>query len=117
MDFQQQCQELFDVYVSFYRAGDAKGCASLFAMDAEMYSPFGPPAIGREAIEATHAEWLTEDADDKEIIVLSAGHDGNLGWCLARFSEGTEGVGFNLSVLAMQPDGRWAITRCSLNEG
>jgi len=82
-----------------------------------MYSPFGPPAIGRQAIEDTHLEWVSEGADNKQIIVSSADRNGDLGWCIAQFSEGTTGEGVSLNVLARQSDGRWLITHCSLNEG
>ncbi|MEX0286367.1 MAG: nuclear transport factor 2 family protein [Paracoccaceae bacterium] len=116
MSFKEECQKLFDQYVSCYRQSDAKGCASVFAETAEMYSPFGPAAIGRQAIEHTHAEWVQEGAEDKQITVRSAGHTGDLGWCVAEFSEGSTGEGISLNVLARQPDGKWRITHCSLNE-
>lgn len=116
VSFKQECQKLLDHYVTFYRRGDAKGCASVYAEHAEMYSPFGPPAIGRKAIENTHTEWVTEGADNKQIIVSSANRDGDLGWCIAEFSEGTTGEGVSLNVLARQPDDSWLITHCSLNE-
>ena len=41
---------LYDTYVACYRAQDAAGCAAVFAAEAELFSPFGPPAIGRAAI-------------------------------------------------------------------
>jgi ketosteroid isomerase-like protein len=53
MSFKEECQKLFDHYVVCYRQGDAKGCASVFAEEAEMYSPFGPPSLGKQAIEET----------------------------------------------------------------
>ena len=81
-----------------------------------MHSPFGPPAVGRQAIEDTHAEWVSEGADNKQITVSSAEKDGDLGWCIAQFREGTTGEGTSLNVLARQSDGRWLITYCSLNE-
>ncbi|PUB10276.1 hypothetical protein DFP92_12038 [Yoonia sediminilitoris] len=45
MSFREECQQLLDQYVSYYRKGDAAGCASVYSLEAEMYSPFGPPAI------------------------------------------------------------------------
>jgi ketosteroid isomerase-like protein len=116
VSFKQECQKLLDHYVTCYKQGDAKGCASVYAAHAEMYSPFGPPAIGRQAIEDTHAEWVMEGAENKKIIVSSASRDGDLGWCIAEFSEGTTGEGVSLNVLARQPDDSWLITHCSLNE-
>jgi len=116
MNFREECQKLLDQYVSLYRKGDAAGCASVYSLEAELYSPFGPPAIGRQAIEAAHIDWVEGGAESKEINVLSAGHSGDLGWCIARYSEGTTGSGSSLNILARQPDGSWAITHCSLNE-
>ena len=116
MNFREECQQLLDQYVSFYRKGDAAGCASVYSLEAELYSPFGRPAIGRQAIEATHKEWVEDGAENKKINVLSAGHSDDLGWCIARFSEGTTGSGSSMNILARQPDGSWAITHCSLNE-
>ncbi len=116
MNFQEECQQLLDQYVSYYREDDAAGCASTYVLDAELYSPFGPPAIGRQAIEETHKEWVEEGAANKQVTVLSAGHNDDLGWCVARFSEGATGGGSSVNILARQPDGNWAITHCSLNE-
>jgi ketosteroid isomerase-like protein len=88
----------------------------VYCLEAELYSPFGPPAIGRQAIEATHKEWVENGAGNKQVTVLSAGHSDDLGWCIARFGEGTTGGGSSMNILARQPDGGWAITHCSLNE-
>ena len=114
--FREECQRLLDRYVSSYCEGDAEGCAAIYARNAEMYSPFGPPAVGRQAIEDTHAEWVAEGAENKRIEVVIAESSGDLGWCLAKFSEGTTGEGISLNILARQSDGRWLITRSSLNE-
>jgi ketosteroid isomerase-like protein len=116
MDFQKECQQLIDRYVSYYRKGDATGCASVYRPEAEMYSPFGPPAIGRRAIEAAHKEWVSEGADHKKINVVSAGRSGGLGWCIARFSEDTTDSGSSMNILTRGPDGCWKISHCSLTE-
>lgn len=116
MTFREECQRLLDRYVFSYCEGDAEGCAAIYARNAEMYSPFGPPAVGRQAIEDTHAEWVADGAEDKKIVVLNAERSGDLGWCLAKFSEGATGEGISLNILARQSDGRWLITRSSLNE-
>lgn len=118
MSFRQTAQELFDAYVTAYRAGDAAGCAAVFTPDGELFSPFGPPVRGRRAIEGTHREWVEEGAENKRIEVIDAGQSGDLAWCLARFSEGdATGEGSSLNVLERQRDGRWLIRICSLNEG
>ena len=108
-------QKLFVGYVISYRAGDAAGCASCFVSSAELFSPYGPPAIGRAAIEAIHREWVKEGAEDKSILVLDAGSSEDVGWSKARYCEGTTGNGTSLNVLQRQKDGSWLITYCSLN--
>lgn len=108
-------QELLDAYVSSYRAKDAAACASVYAPDGKLFSPFGPPAIGRRAIEATHRDWVEDGAENKEIRVVDAGGSGDVAWCLAHFSEGSTGSGTSLNILERQPDGAWLITHCSLN--
>lgn len=116
MSDKRDFQSLFDFYAARYRAGDASGCAALFAPDAELYSPYGPPTVGRAAIEAAHLDWLDDDAETKTIEVVSAGSSGQLGWCLAHFSEGGDGHGTSLNVLQRELGGNWLILRCSLND-
>lgn len=116
MSFFEDCQTLLDHYVACYRHGDARGCASAYAPEAALFSPFGPPAHGRQAIETLHADWVREGAEAKRITVTGAGRNGDLGWCVAQFSEGSTVEGTSLNVLRQQPDGAWLITHCSLTE-
>ncbi|MEO1112531.1 MAG: nuclear transport factor 2 family protein [Pseudomonadota bacterium] len=116
MPDEQDFQSLFNTYAKRYRTLDAPGCAALFSPDAELFSPYGPPAVGRAAIEAAHLDWFDEAAGTKTIKVVSAGSAGDLGWCLAYFSEGSDGQGTSLNVLQRQAGGNWLILRCSLNE-
>lgn len=114
MTAHSEFQSLCDRYAACYIAKDAAGCAAVFALDAELFSPFAPPAMGRDAIKALHAEWVAEEDEDKVISVVSAGMSGDIGWCLARYSAGAES-GTSLNVLQRQSDGGWRITHCSLN--
>ncbi len=116
MPFHDTCQALLDRYVAFYRSGDAAGCASIYADQAQIYSPYGPPALGRQAIELLHRDWVEDGGEDKEIKVLQSGLDGDLGWCLAAFSEADADAGWSLNVLERQPDGGWLIVQSSLTE-
>ncbi len=116
MEAKDLFQQVFDGYVHSYRSRDAAGCASYFTDNAELYSPYGPAAIGRPAIETTHKEWVEEEGEDKAIEVLHADAEGRIGWCLARFSEGSAASGTSLNVLYQQADGKWLIAQCSLNE-
>jgi uncharacterized protein (TIGR02246 family) len=113
--FEVQAQALMDKMAAAYRAGDAAGCAALFTTDATLFSPYAIAARGRDAIEALHRVW-TAEANSKRLTVVEAGQSGDLGWCLAAYSEGdATGNGTSLSTLARQPDGSWQIRLCSLN--
>jgi ketosteroid isomerase-like protein len=103
--------------VAAYRAGDAAGCAALWTEDGALFSPFAPPARGRAAIEALHSDWTADGVgSDKRLEVLDAGAEGNLGWCMVAFSEGSAtDSGTSLNVLERQPGGDWLIRICSLN--
>lgn len=110
-------QELLDTYAAAYRAADAAGCAAMFAPECELHSPFAPPARGRSEVEALHRVWTVEGGADKTLAVVGAGGSGDLAWCVAAFSEGpATGSGTSLNVFERQPDGRWLIRICSLNE-
>lgn len=110
-------QVLLDDMAAAYRAGDAEGCAALFCKDAQLHSPFGPPAIGRNAILDLHREWVAEP-NNKQFLILDHGSGDNMAWCLARFSEGDGAEdGTSLLVLEPQKDGAWLIRACCLYEG
>jgi uncharacterized protein (TIGR02246 family) len=118
--FEVEAQALMDRMAAAYRAGDAAGCAALFTADATLLSPHAAAAHGRDAIEALHRDW-TAQANSKRLTVIEAGRSGDLGWCLAAYSEGdiTEGDntgnGTSLSTLMRQSNGSWLIRMCSLN--
>ena len=114
---QQELQSVWDRYVAAYKAGDAAGCAAVFTPDAAVYSPYGPPAIGRAAIAAQHSEWVKLGGDGKTLIIEGAGSSGDLAWCLLRYSEGeVAGNGTNLTVFERQAGGNWLARISSLNE-
>jgi uncharacterized protein (TIGR02246 family) len=113
--FEVEAQALMDRMAAAYRAGDAVGCAALFTADATLFSPYAVATHGRDAIEALHRDW-TAPANSKQLTVIEAGRSGDLGWCLAAFSEGdVTGNGTSLCTLVCQPDGSWLIRLCSLN--
>ena len=117
MDIKKELQLLFDRYVAAYRTGDGEGCAAFFAADAELHSPYGPVARGRQSIAKTHLQWTSEGAEKKQLEVINAGVSGDLAWCFAEFTEGeVTGAGVSLNVLERQPDGSWLIRMCSLND-
>jgi uncharacterized protein (TIGR02246 family) len=116
MTLRDELSAVWDAYAAAYRAGDAEGCAAVFAAGAVLISPFGPTATGRAAIAATHAEWLREGGEGKTIEIVDCGGEGALAWCLARFAEG-DGTGAGVSLVVLERDGAdWRIRLCSLNE-
>lgn len=115
MAFRQEVENLLDRLASAYCAGDAGECAALFTEDAQLHSPFAPPAMGRDAIEALHESW-TADGGDKAFTILDAGGSDALGWCLCHFSEGdVKGNGTSLIVLERGAKGDWLIRMCCLH--
>ena len=114
MSIRSEAQALLDLMVQAYRAGDAAGCAAIFTEDAILYSPYAVAAQGRSAIETLHHIWTAHGGDSKTLTVRDAGSSGDLGWCLAAYSEG-EVTGTSLNILVRQPDGCWLIRMCSLS--
>ena len=109
-------QELLDRMTLAYRAGDAAACAAMFTTDAQLHSPYAPPAIGRAAIQALHAEWVGEGVDDKELVVVEAGGSEGSAWSLNRYSEhGGQVQGTSLIVWQLDDNGEWRVRMCSLN--
>ena len=103
MSIRDDLQEIWDMYVAAYRAGDAAGCAAIFTEDAEVHSPYGSPARGRAAIEALHGEWAQHASSNKTLQVIEAGNSWDLAWTLAAYSEGEAvGNGTSLSVFERQ---------------
>lgn len=116
MSIGDELQKQWDIYVAAYRAGDAAGCASIITDDAELHSPYAPPARGRAAIEALHGAWTQHAGPDKTLAVIAAGTSGDLAWSLAAYSEGEPtGNGTSLSVFERHAGAGWLIRMCSLN--
>ena len=115
MAIREELQGVLDAYTAAYRNKYAEGCAAVFTEDGELFSPYAPQARGRAEIEAVHREWLQLGGEDKQLSVVDAGSSGDLGWCLAAYSE-ANGTGTSLKVLHRQTDGRWLIRICSMNQ-
>jgi ketosteroid isomerase-like protein len=114
MSFEGDVRELLNQMAVAYRAGDAAGVSALFAEDAQLHSPFAPPAIGRAAIERLHETW-TQDGGGKQFKLLDCGAEAALGWCLCRFSEGDHtGDGTSLIILQRNSGGAWQVRSCCL---
>jgi ketosteroid isomerase-like protein len=113
--FEAEMQAFMNAMATAYKAGDAQACAQMFVTDGMLYSPYAFPARGHAEIEALHRVW-TAGAKDKELRVVNAARSGDIGWCLVAYSEeDATGNGTSLSVVELQPDGKWLIRICSLN--
>ncbi len=112
---QTQLQAVLDRYVAAYVAKDAIGCSSIFLPDGVIYSTYGPPALGRDAIAAQHREWVNYGGKHKTVLIQDMGGSGDTAWCLARYSEGeAAGNGMALIVFGRTPDGDWLVCKCSM---
>lgn len=109
-------------YCDSFNARNAAGCAAIYRSDGAIYSSYGPPILGREAILAAHVGMVAEERN-KRMTLLEVSATGGLGWFLLRYeaehddetgAERTHG-GTNLSVIERQADGGWLIRVSSLS--
>ena len=116
-------EALVDALLEASRRHDAKACASLFAEDAVLLSPYGPIARGREAIEATHRSWFAEGETNKRLDILETRLSGDTGYCMLAYAgdyvqpDGSVVTerGVSLNALARTERGDWIIRVSSLN--
>ena len=116
MDIERGVAETFHRYLQAYRTGAAAGCAACYLPDGAVYSPYAPPALGRQAIEDLHRDWTLEGAPNKTLVPLEIGGQGATAWCFARFADDdAAGEGWSLHILERQADATWLIRISSLN--
>ena len=93
--------QLVTAYLEAYSQKDADGCARAFTSDGASFSPYGPPATGRQAIADTHKKWFEEPEEDKQIEVLEFELEGESGFCLLRWSakvpDETDASGYSIT--------------------
>jgi ketosteroid isomerase-like protein len=102
--------------------GDVEGCLGFHTADGAIYSPYGPPAMGREALRATYRDWLGAGERKKRFRVRAAGGCEALGWCLLDYSSDfPDGAGTlvtergqSLNVMELGSDGVWRAKVSSL---
>lgn len=118
-----ELQSVLDLYLASYKANDAGRCASVYAEDGVILSPYGLPAVGRDSIRAEHEAWFQEDETDKTMTVLSASINGDVGFCLLAYSadvQTKDGVtrvyGSSLNSLRKDTTGAWRLCHTSLND-
>ena len=123
MIFRDEMAAMMAGYVAAFDSQDAERCAAIYAVDAVVYSPFGPPIIGRDAIAAAHLDWFALGEENKRIEVLDCGASGDQAFCLIAYSadvtqdDGSvhQESGTNLCTLAAEA-GTWRIRYSSMNE-
>ena len=123
MTIKSEMQALMDAWVRAYSAGDVDGALTYFSDDAAIYSPYGPAAVGHEALRATHVAWLATGEVNKKLTVLSADGGGGLAYCVVAYSgdypqdDGTllNESGTSVNVAKRRADGSWRFAVSSLN--
>ena len=83
---QSQLQTMLDKYLAAYSDHDAVRCAATFAPDGALFSPFGQPVKGRDAIADEHREWFKANEQNKQFGILEFQQSGELGHCLLSWS-------------------------------
>ncbi|MCT8159880.1 YybH family protein [Pseudoruegeria sp. SHC-113] len=114
---------LFKLYLDAYAQKDTAAVAELFEEDGALFSPFGPPAFGRAAIAATHADWFNEDETEKAMKVVEAREDTTGGHALVGFASSFKSeneppqrhYGMSLNTLTRAANGTWRIRHCCLS--
>lgn len=118
MSFELDLRAVLDRYMAAYAARDAAACPACYADDAEIHSPFGPPARGRPAILGTHLDWFATDEKNKRLEMLEADARDGLAFALLRYSadvpDGPE-AGTSLNVVEAATSGQWHFRLTSLN--
>ena len=114
MPIRDELQRIYDAYGAAYRRKDAAGCAAVFTQ-MRHYISHAPAALGRDAVQVLHEEWVQLGGDDKVLTVFQAGQSGDLAWCLTRYADAEE-KGTSLNLFERQSDGSWLLRACSLNE-
>lgn len=123
MTFLAEMEAMMAGYVAAFEAKDAAGCAEIYAQDTAIYSPFGPPVIGRAAISAEHHDWFKPGEENKRVDIIDCTASDDLGYCLIAYpadvtdDDGTvrQEVVTNLCAMVRQ-SGTWQITQSSMNE-
>lgn len=114
MTLKDELQAMGDSYVAAYRVGDTARCAAVFTEDGVLYSAIAPPAIGRAAIAALHAEW-TVGGEGKTLTVVDASGSGDVAFARAVFAEEREtSEGHAVWACTRVPGGPWRVRFCSL---
>lgn len=116
--FQSELRDLLDGYLAAYGRRNADDCAAFYTEDAEIFSPFGPPASGRAAIRALHQGWFREEEENKRLDILSAEARNGLAYAVLRYCSDTVGGsegGHSLNIIKEMQAGHWQFQVTSLN--
>lgn len=121
MAFQPALRALIAQYLDAYAARDARAASAVYADNAWIITPFGPPVIGRDAIAAAHYEWFDDGEENKRLDVVEAAARGEMGYAVLRWSamvrepDGSvvHDTGLSLNVL-VHGYGGWMIAQTAL---
>ncbi len=88
-----EIERLLEDYLTAYERHQADGCAAAYTLEARLDSPYGPPAVGREAIAAAHRAWFEEPERNKRLDLVEVDLQDQAGHCLLRWSAEVDGPG------------------------
>ena len=123
MSIQGELDALMALWLQAFSRGDIEACTDLYTENGAIYSPYGPAAIGREAIMQTQQAWFDAGETNKKLEIVNAGGDGDTAYCVTSYSgdyptgDGSYHTesGKALNVFLRQPDGHWKFHISSLN--
>jgi len=116
-----EIQALMTAYGDAYNRRDAAALTALYTEDGAIYSHFGPAALGRQAIDATHREWLRAEEENKRFAIRNLKCGSDMAVCVAGYAAdhrqedgrmATES-GVSVNVILRRPEG-WKIHISSL---
>ena len=123
MNIRDEMQDLNDKWVRQFGEGDIEACVEMYTENGAIYSPYGPAAVGWDAIRDTFREWHEAGEQNKQVKVLEASSDGAIAYFTATYSgdypqdDGTlvNESGVVLTICSRAPNGSWRMHISGLN--
>ena len=113
MAAEDEVRDLMTAYAAASNRRDAAALTALYTEDGAIYSPFGPAALGRQAIDAAHREWLAAGEENKRLEIRELRCNPDMACCVVGYAadypqqDGTTATesGVSVNVLLRQRDG------------
>jgi len=118
---EDEIRELMTAYAAAFNRRDAVALSALYSEDGAIYSPYGPAAIGRDAIHAAHRDWLAEGEENKRLRIRDLRCDADMAFCVVEYAadypqgDGTATTESGVSVnVLVRGSGGWQFQLSSL---